>query len=169
MKTKQLVLGILITAAAVGQLLAAWLLYDPAGPAWRINLGWGVMMISALFGWLPIFTFRKKGEISGRSYVTTTELVDTGIYSIVRHPQYTAGALLSIALPLITWHWLVLASGMVSVTIYFLNTFQEEKINLEKFGSAYQNYQREVPRMNILLGIYLWTRRSFRDKKQTTK
>ncbi len=165
MSIKQLGLGILVAITAIGQLLTAWIFYNPGAPAWRINLGWVVMMVSALFGWLPIFTFRKKGKISGRSYITTTELVETEIYSIVRHPQYTAGALVSIALPLITWHWLVLAAGMTSVIIYYQNTFEEEKINLEKFGGAYQRYQQEVPRMNILLGIYRWMRRRFRGKK----
>ena len=42
-----------------------------------------------ILGLLPVFELRKKGGVKkGQSYVHTTKLVDTGIYSVVRHPQY---------------------------------------------------------------------------------
>jgi len=53
-------------------------------------IGVGLYVFSGMiFGSLPVFEFRKKGEVrKGRSYIHTTKLVDTGIYSVVRHPQY---------------------------------------------------------------------------------
>ena len=53
-------------------------------------IGVGLYVFSGLvFGWLPVIEFRKKGRVrKGRSYIHTTKLVDTGIYSIVRHPQF---------------------------------------------------------------------------------
>ena len=86
MNKKMLIMGVLLTVAVIGQILAAFWLYNPQASAARINTGWGVMMISAIFGWLPIFTFRKKGKVVGRSYVHTTVVVDSGVYAIVRHP-----------------------------------------------------------------------------------
>jgi protein-S-isoprenylcysteine O-methyltransferase Ste14 len=162
MKRSHLALGILVTIMAVSQVLAAWLLYDSTDPAWRINLGWGVLWISAVFGWVPIFTLRSRGEVRGRSYIHTTHLVDSGIYGIVRHPQYLAGVLLSLALPLITWHWLVVLPGVINPGFYYLNTFQEEKQNLEKFGEAYREYQQKVPRMNFLPGLLRWMGRKIK-------
>jgi protein-S-isoprenylcysteine O-methyltransferase Ste14 len=52
--------------------------------------GVGLYVFSGLiFGMLPVLEFRKKGGVSkGQSYIHTTRLVDTGIYSVVRHPQY---------------------------------------------------------------------------------
>ena len=42
-----------------------------------------------VFGMLPVIEFRKKGRVrQGKSYIHTTQIVDTGIYSIVRHPQF---------------------------------------------------------------------------------
>ena len=54
-------------------------------------LGVGLYVFSGLiFGMYPIIEFRKKGSVEkGKSYIQTTTLVDTGIYSIVRHPQFT--------------------------------------------------------------------------------
>jgi len=154
MNRKSLGMGLILTAADLGQIAAAWLLYDPQVNALIINLGWAILALSAVFGWLPIFTFRSRGEIKGRSYIHTTVLVDIGVYRVVRHPQYLAGVLLNIALPLITRHWLVVILGIIGMAVIYLNAFEEEKENLQKFGDAYRNYQEEVPRLNFLLGLF---------------
>lgn len=160
MNRKSLGMGLILTAADLGQIATAWLLYDPQANALVINLGWGILTLSAVFGWLPIFTFRSRGEIRGRSYIHTTVLVDTGVYSIVRHPQYLAGVLLNIALPLITRHWLVVILGIIGTAVIYLNTFEEEKENLQKFGDDYRIYQAKVPRLNFLLGLFRLIRRN---------
>ncbi len=152
-------MSLILTAADLGQIAAAWLLYDPQANALVINLGLGVILLSAVFGWLPIFTFRSRGGVTRRSYIHTTVLVDTGIYSIIRHPQYLAIVLINIALPLITRHWLVVILGIIGAGAICLNVFEEEKENLQKFGNAYRSYQEEVPRLNFLLGLFRLIRR----------
>lgn len=154
------VLAVILTVAAVGQIILSVLLYDPAGNVALINAGWGVMTLSAIFGWLPIYTFRRWGEVKGRGYIRTTVLVDKGVYGIVRHPQYLAGILLSIALPMIAQHWLVAACGAVAVVAYYVNTFVEERSSLEKFGAEYERYRELVPRLNAVVGIVRWMGRS---------
>lgn len=154
MSKKILLSSILWTITAGGQIAAAWLLYDPTANSTRINIGWLIIFISGVFGWLPIFTFRSRGNIQGRSYIDTTALVDTGIYRFVRHPQYLAGLLINIGTPFITWHWLVILLGVLSAIMYYWSTFIEEEKNLEKFGDEYQLYQQRVPRLNFLLGLY---------------
>jgi len=147
------VASVILTMAAVGQIVSAIVFYDAEGNSNLINAGWGVLMLSAIFGWLPIFTFRRRGKVKGRGYIRTTVLVDSGVYRIVRHPQYLAGILMNIALGMITLHWLVVVFGLVAAPIYYLDTFQEEKGCIEKFGEDYQRYMERVPRLNFLLGI----------------
>jgi protein-S-isoprenylcysteine O-methyltransferase Ste14 len=161
MNDKRLILGgILLTLAFVGQIALAIWLYDPnANPA-VINTGWFLLMLSAVFGWLPIITFRLKGKVQGRSYIHTTVLVDSGVYAIVRHPQYLAGILIAIALPLITQHWSVVVTGLVGAAITYIGTYDEERGCIEKFGDAYRQYQQKVPRMNFILGIVRWLLRA---------
>lgn len=142
-----------MTLAAVGQIILAFFLYNPEGNALVINFGWGILMLSAVFGWLPIFTFRRKGKVKGWGYIHTTVLVDSGIYSIVRHPQYLAGILINLALLFISPHWLVAASGLISAVILVINTYDEEKESIQKFGEAYVEYMKRVPRLNFILGI----------------
>jgi protein-S-isoprenylcysteine O-methyltransferase Ste14 len=153
MTNKEKVMAAIVTVATVGQIVLAFVLYNPLGNVPLINTGWAILWISAIFGWLPIYTFRKKGEVKGRSYMHTTTLVDSGVYGIVRHPQYLAGVLMSIAIPLISQHWLIAVLGIIAAPLYYLNTYDEEKNDIEKFGDAYKQYMERVPRMNFILGI----------------
>jgi len=151
---KTLTRGILLTMTAVGEIVLAIVLYDWDGKAAIINLGWVILWISAVFGCLPIFVFRKWGRVSkGKEYVHTTALVDRGIYALVRHPQYLSFMLIGLALPLIAQHWLVALLGAVVILLTYLVILDEEKSNIEKFGDAYRDYMQRVPRLNFLLGM----------------
>jgi protein-S-isoprenylcysteine O-methyltransferase Ste14 len=121
------------------------------------------MAVSAVFGWLPIFAFRKKGGVlKGRSYIQTTVLVDSGIYAVVRHPQFLAGILLSLALILITQHWLIGTIGVVAVVLNYFIALKADQELIEKFGDGYKRYMDKVPRINFLVGIIRWVRHSKR-------
>jgi len=153
MTKKEKVTAAISTIVTVGQIILAFVLYNPQGNILLINTGWVILWISAIFGCLPIYTFRKKGKVEGPSYMMTTALVDSGVYSIVRHPQYLAGVLISLAVPLISQHWLVVVLGLIAAPLYYLYTYDEEKKVIEKFGDAYKEYMERVPRMNFILGI----------------
>jgi len=156
---KMMMFGLLITIDAVGQIVSAIVFHDPASSELRINAGWFILMLSGLFGWLPIYTFRRLGRVEGRGYMRTSVLVDRGVFGIVRHPQYLAGVLMAIALPLITWHWLVVVLGLIAVPIYYLNTYDGEEACIKKFGDEYLDYMKRVPRLNFLLGLWRMIRR----------
>jgi protein-S-isoprenylcysteine O-methyltransferase Ste14 len=157
---RALVLGIVLTVAAVGQVVLTMLFYNESGNSLIRNIGWVILWISAIFGWAPIMTFRKWGGVpKGKSYINTTVLVDRGVYAIVRHPQYLAGMLISVALPLIAQHWLVGVLGVVALPIYYIDTYTEETAATAKFGEAYTQYAARVPRVNFFLGIIRWARR----------
>jgi protein-S-isoprenylcysteine O-methyltransferase Ste14 len=48
----------------------------------------------------------------------------------------------------------------VAVFIYYLNTYDEEKGCIEKFGEEYKRCMERVPRMNFVLEIIRARRRS---------
>jgi len=151
---RSIVLAILLTVFILGQIALTVLLYNKDGISILRNIGWVILWISAIFGWLPIFTLKKWGGVQkGKSYVKTTRLVDRGIYSIVRHPQYLAGMLICIALALIAQNWIAAIPGIFAVLINYHDTFEEEKEVLEKFGEPYRRYKESVPRINFVAGI----------------
>ena len=119
-----------------------------------IYTGYLCWVLSAIFGWLPIYEFRKKGKVpQGKSYVHTTAFVDSGVYSIVRHPQFLAGVLLSLAFIFIAQHWSVFATGLPAIAILYKDMFRADQSGIKKFGSDYQDYIKRVPRMNFLIGL----------------
>jgi protein-S-isoprenylcysteine O-methyltransferase Ste14 len=118
-------------------------------------VGWGIWVLSGVFGLVPIFTLRQRGGVpKGRSYVHTTQLVDSGLYAIVRHPQYVAGILLNVALMFLAQHWLIIGMGIVSASLIYLDILQADRDGLEKFGDAYRSYRQRVPRANFILGLF---------------
>jgi protein-S-isoprenylcysteine O-methyltransferase Ste14 len=115
---------------------------------------WGIIII---LGWLPIYTFKKYGGVKkGKSYVKTTKLVTSGIYSIIRHPQFLAMPLMAIALMLISQHWLVVLLGIPGVVLSYISTIGADEYCIKKFGDEYKEYMKRVPGMNIVLGLWRW-------------
>jgi protein-S-isoprenylcysteine O-methyltransferase Ste14 len=160
MSARMTILAVLLTIIAVAQIVLAIVLYDDEANDMVRNAGWGILWLSAVLGWLPMITLRRSGGVAkGKSYVHTTQVVDRGLYAVVRHPQYLAGILLAIALPLIAQHWIVGLLGVGLVAIYYVNTFDEERGAVEKFGDEYTRYAQRVPRLNLLRGVVRLVRR----------
>jgi protein-S-isoprenylcysteine O-methyltransferase Ste14 len=138
----------------VVQLVLAYLHYNHLRLDMVANVGWLVFMVSGIFGWLPIFTFKKKGGVpEKKSYIHTTVLVDSGIYSVVRHPQYLAGVWMSLALVLITQYWLSAILFIPVAAGFYWDSLRADRNLVEKFGSEYEAYMEKVSGMNPLKGI----------------
>lgn len=137
----------------IAQMALTFLHYNSMGMDNVANLGWLVMAVSAVFGWLPIHAFKERGGVpEGKSYLHTTVLVNTGIYSVVRHPQYLAGILLSLALALISqYRWnAVLLVPVVAGTL--LDSERADRRLVDKFGEDYRLYMEGVPALDPVTG-----------------
>ncbi len=107
-----------------------------------------------IFGWLPVSEFRRRGGVKkGESYMQTTKLVDTGVYSIVRHPQYVTFILWAIAGMLLFQHWIIVLLGIPVIPLVYIDLIKADEDAIEKFGDEYRRYMERVPRANFLLGI----------------
>ena len=124
-------------------------------------IGVGLYIFSGLiFGMLPVFEFRNKGRVvKGKSYIHTTKLVDTGIYSIVRHPQYITFILFAIAGMFLYQHWIVILLGIPIIPLTYIDLLNADKDGIKKFGDEYKQYMQRVPKANFLLGIIRYLRR----------
>jgi protein-S-isoprenylcysteine O-methyltransferase Ste14 len=125
-------------------------------------IGWVVWVVGMVLVMAPIVMFPRRGKVPrGKSFVHTTRLVDSGIYAIVRHPQYTGGVL-AIFLTTLLWypHWLFGVLGVLGTVVVYLGCREEDKYLVKKFGDDYKDYMRRVPRTNFLLGIIRLARRS---------
>jgi protein-S-isoprenylcysteine O-methyltransferase Ste14 len=144
--------------AMVAQLCLLFLL--PAGRiGWLTFIGWALFAVSAILGWLPILVFRRHGRVArGSSYIHTTELVTSGLYAVVRHPQFLASDFLAAAVMCITQHWGVYLAGVVGIGANHLTMIKADHDLVEKFGEQYLQYIEQVPRWNLLIGLWRWVR-----------
>ncbi len=103
----------------------------------------------------PFIYFKMKGDVKrGESYVHTSKLVTSGLYSVIRHVQYTGGILsIFVATPLLYPHWIFIALGIPGIVLVYLGTKREDKRLVDKFGDEYRNYMEKVPAINIPLGL----------------
>ena len=124
-------------------------------------LGWIIWAFGMVLVMAPIIIFPRRGKVAkGKSFVHTTRLVDTGIYAVVRHPQYLGGILsIFFATPLLYQHWLFVVLGIPGTILVYLGARREDKHLIEKFGDAYERYMQSVPRMDILTGVIRLVRR----------
>jgi len=117
----------------------------------------GMVMVMA-----PIIMFPRRGGVpKGKSFVRTTQMVDTGIYAVVRHPQYTGGVY-SIFITTLLWfpHWLFMVLGVAGTAVIYLSCKEEDQRLIQQFGDDYVAYIKRVPGMNVFLGILRLVRKS---------
>ena len=124
-------------------------------------VGWVVWAFGMVLVMAPIIVFPRRGGVpKGKSFVNTTRLVDTGIYGLVRHPQYLGGVF-AIFITTLLWypHWLFGLLGAVGTVIVYLSAREEDQRLVQQFGDDYIRYMQRVPKMNILVGVIRQLRR----------
>ena len=125
--------------------------YNLNANLWSSLMGVGEtgMLISMLLGYALLFIgigiFIQGWRELYRAH-QQKQLATTGLYSLVRHPQYT-GLFIGLFGEGVV-HWPTLFSvGLLPIIIlaYGLLARNEEKRVVEQFGEAYRDYQRQVP------------------------
>jgi len=145
-------------------IILVFIFYNYLGLELLVYVGWILLALGLILFFLAGYEFRRKGGApKGKSVVHTTVLVDSGIYAVVRHPQYLCFIMLVLAFVLMSQHWLSVLSGVTGSVLFYLDMLKEEQADIEKFGDAYKQYMQRVPRMNILIGIVRSLRRRRRE------
>ncbi len=142
------------TALGLLQFAVSSFYYNHMRIGTAVNLGWLTMIAGiavASMGWRELKRMGQAPE--GGSPLRTTVLVDTGIYSVVRHPQYLGFLMFAPALVLLSQHWLSAALGVSWGLLFYGDILKEEQGNVTKFGEDFVGYMERVPGLNPLTGI----------------
>ena len=138
----------------IGQIAWCALFYNWSGIGWLLYLGWAVFGTGLIMLSMPRYAFMKKGSApQGEHWLNTTQVVDIGIYAVVRHPIYLSWMLISLSFILISQHWAAPLFAMIPLAGLACAIQMEDKSNVEKFGDDYIRYQQNTPKINIILGI----------------
>jgi protein-S-isoprenylcysteine O-methyltransferase Ste14/NAD-dependent dihydropyrimidine dehydrogenase PreA subunit len=119
-----------------------------------LYVGWIVTVIGLPFFLATAIYFPRKGKPQeGKSSMDVTAVVDTGMYGVVRHPQYLGCILMMLASVLVSQHWLSVVIGVSIAFWIYMEIPKEEKGLILKFGHAYESYMQRVPRLNLIVGL----------------
>lgn len=144
-------------SSIISQIVLIFLFYDYYRLSLLTWLGWGFFGLFCIIGALPRYEFKKKGKAEeGKSFIHTTKLVTTGIYTIIRHPYWLCWILLSVSLAFLSQHWIMVILAILASSFVYLETFKLDNGLIEKFGEEYKRYIKKVPRMNLLLGLIIY-------------
>lgn len=116
-----------------------------AAPAWLRLLG--VPMAGLGLG-LFLWMFRHLGlNVTSTSMPrATATLVTSGPYRWVRHPMYSAAFILLVATTLLTANAVVAVGGSIAFSLLVARSRVEEERLVDKFGTAYREYQHRTGR-----------------------
>jgi len=73
------------------------------------------------------------------------KVVSSGLYSIIRHPQYFGGVLAHIGITILLSAFLSLISTPIVIFLNVLISWKEEKELTKEFGKEYEDYKKKVP------------------------
>ncbi len=76
------------------------------------------------------------------------QLIETGLYKIIRHPGYLGQLIIFLGISTSLSNWLSILSMIISVSIgYIYRIKTEEKFMIEQMGDRYIDYQKRTKRL----------------------
>jgi protein-S-isoprenylcysteine O-methyltransferase Ste14 len=112
---------------------------------WSLALGWLLFGVGAVFGVAGLAVLRLSRTVFPKP-LDGAELVQRGIYRIVRHPLYTSATLLAFSWTLF-WQSLPALLVAAALGVFFNFKARREERWLEGKFPEYVEYQRRVKRL----------------------
>jgi protein-S-isoprenylcysteine O-methyltransferase Ste14 len=144
-----------LAAALVGQGIVPGIYVltgKPTGADYQAH-AWAIVLGAFLF-FSGLWLFRRTHKELGKNWSISLEirekhrLVNSGPYSLVRHPMYSAFLLLALGQILLLSNWVVGLAGILGFSfLFFLRVGKEEQMMLETFGSGYSEYIKTTKRV----------------------
>ena len=75
----------------------------------------------------------------------TDKIITTGIYSIIRHPQYFGAILAHVGICFLLSSFYSLIFTPLVVFYNYITSWKEEKELIKEFGKEYEDYKKKVP------------------------
>ncbi|HXK10650.1 MAG TPA: isoprenylcysteine carboxylmethyltransferase family protein [Vicinamibacteria bacterium] len=122
---------------------------------WRVALAAACLALACAFSWTAARALGRHWRIEA-GLDADHQLIQAGVYGLVRHPIYTSMLFVVVATSLVLAPLYLLPA---SVALYVAGTEirvrAEEALLAERFGEAFQRYRRRVPAYVPLAGSVL--------------
>lgn len=118
--------------------------YWTVAPTTATNvLGFVFLGVSGLIFLVTVQTMRRLGKPE-KGWEETTTLVETGIFSVVRHPIYFSSLLAVLGVFLLKIFLVSVVVTPAAGVLFFLSARWEDTYNERKFGPAYAEYRKRT-------------------------
>lgn len=110
-------------------------------PLWLVMAGTVVMIA----GYVIFFLVLRQNSYASRviEIQKKQKLIDTGLYSVVRHPMYLSTTLIYLSMPLVLGSYFAYIPMVLFVALMPIRILNEEKM-LEKGLKGYRQYEKKV-------------------------
>jgi len=104
----------------------------------RMVIGFPILIISGIFAKFGLGIIF--GEVRKKP-----EIIEKGVFKIVRHPIYLGSILLYLGLTILTCSIVSAILWIIIIIFYYYISKYEEKLLLKEFGTDYKYYMEKVP------------------------
>lgn len=115
-------------------------------PILHLIIALSLLLVGA---WIAIRGVRTISQVTGMKVVDThckpDEIVTSGPYSVIRHPQYLGAILSHVGGSILFSASYALVFTPIYVLCNFLISWKEEKELVGEFGKEYEDYRKKVP------------------------
>ncbi len=147
---------VLIIAITLGFTFSFWIGATKIG---RLN-HWNTYFVIGLILMITGLIIRISSILTLKRHFTFTvtqienhELIETGLYKLIRHPGYLGQLMLLLGCSISLANWLSIISMMLPVSLGFIYRISiEEKFMLKQMGQKYLTYQNRTKR--LIPGIF---------------
>jgi len=153
---KQGVVYEIYAAFAVGIMISllflSWTMWEKGDVVVLVYVGYALSAPAFALAVTSVAALKRRGKPTS-GWEHTTMLIEGDVFRLVRHPLYLGGALLNLAILLVTQSITSIVSGLIGIFCYWMASREEDKFNMEKFGNSYRQYMKKVPMWNAFKGI----------------
>ena len=141
-------LGIFFTLMMLG-LAGVWIQFNV--PIIRI-IGLVLYAPAAFFVISAFINLKRKGKPE-TGWESTTTMIGSGVFGIVRHPLYLGTAIWTVGLMLVFQSIPLTLLGITGIFCFRMASKKEDAFNIEKFGEGYREYMEKVPMWNAFRSL----------------
>ena len=104
-------------------------------------IGMGVYL---LFSWIQIWALKNLGENYSQDILIkkSHQLVTSGPFKIIRHPQYVSQILLDLGAATATMSYIVAPLSIIQIPFILLRASVEDKLLAKHFGDEFEQYKK---------------------------
>ncbi len=122
--------------------------------SWHQLVSWGLLVVSLVPLTLGVTALKSRGRAAKSragepgllGFESTTSLVDTGVYRLIRHPMYSSLLLLAWGIFFKVPDWPGAALALSATAFLFATALADEAECVRYFGPAYRSYMARTTR-----------------------